>query len=240
MRFSFSHIVLVSLALQSCAQEGGALDVTPESLTLLEQGDEQAVTLDNVGNGELTIEQITASPVGAFTLSGVELPQRLAAGEQAIVTVTKTGPEPCGERSGGLEITWISAGQTLTDEVPLDEGRLEGSLGADPSEVVFDALELDTRDRIALAIANTGTCVASFTDVILTGSERFFLVERGTLEPPSTQLTLAPDERTDWEILFAPENQGCHQGTLILRIDSGDGLSVSLIGPTAGVSCDDL
>lgn len=240
MRAFVSAVACLTLALVGCAQEGGALQVTPETLELFTEDDAESLTLENVGNGELTVESITITPADVFTVSGLDLPLHMNSGDAIDVGIQKDGPEPCGERDSSIVIGWTSVEQDFESEVALEDATWDVELAAEPASLLFDTTVVDERGRVEFTVSNIGTCVVDITDIDMTGSESFFLVERGTIDPPSTRHTLPPGEQLDWDVLFAPEAEGCHRGGILIRSDlAAQSISVDISGPTPAFSCDE-
>jgi len=237
-------VVLVSavysLALLGCAQEGGALLVEPETLELLAEGDNETLDLQNTGNGDLRVDSITITPEDVFAVTGLDLPLVMRSGDSVVVEVEKIGPEPCGERAGSIIIGWTSADQALESEVALAEASWDGEIAAEPALIQFDTTQVGERGRLELNVTNLGSCVADITDIIQSGSENYFLVERGTIDPPDTRHTLTPNEVLQWDVLFAPEAEGCHRGGIIIRTApvGSESLTIDISGPTPAFACD--
>jgi PGF-CTERM protein len=197
------------VSLTTATKQFGTVRVGSSSLT--------SVTLTNTGNETLVLRNATVtgadgSAFAVVTADGIRVP----AGETRSVSVA-LAPETTGSLSGTLELTTNDPDEE-TVTVALSGTGAEADVTANPASVAFGPTQTGTTETRTVTITNEGRASTTISSVSFAGSPSAFSVSGGTT-------TLAPGERTQVTITFAPTSQG--ERAAVLQAINGTGAVVT-------------
>jgi hypothetical protein len=215
----------LNISLSGTGVTQGTLTANPTSLAFgsVTVGASKALseTLTNTGGSSLTISAASASGAG-FSLSGLNLPLTLTAGQSTSFTVT-FAPTAGGSDSGNVTITSTGSDSSLT--VPLSgTGVTQGTLAANPTSLAFGNVQTGSSASLTETLTNTGG--SSLTISAATASGSGFSLSGLTLP-----LTLNAGQSTSFSVQFAPTVSGASSGSVTITSNgSNPSLSISLSG----------
>jgi PGF-pre-PGF domain-containing protein len=192
----------------------------------------EAVTVTNDGSTalELTSIGITGADADAFAIAS-NGSSTVAPGESTTVEI-EFAPESTGETSAGLEIGSNDPDAPSTT-VPLSgTGDPAPDIANTPKALLFGTVTTADSETTRLLVTNFGDMPLEINSVNITGLDAgaFSIVDGGSS-------TVAPGERTEIRVGFAPDSVG--PKTAQLEIDSNDPnestATVDLLGTGAGV-----
>ncbi len=177
------------------------------------------LTLSNAGGGILTVQvpQLVAGLSDAFSIdtsafNGAE--QQLQAGENVILPVTFNGLT-AGEYTGQISIDSDTNG-AQTFIVNLLGRSVASAVGADPEQLDFGPLRVGQQYTLTLALVNEGELPVTLQSI-------------GWFEPPAVfslgvddvlvDVVLAPGERHELHITFAPTQRATYQSRIHFTTD---------------------
>jgi hypothetical protein len=188
----------------------------------------QLGTLTNSGGSSITISKATATGAG-FSISGLNLPLNLAAGQSTPFSVT-FAPQTGGNVSGAIAITSTALNPALN--VPLSGTAVTpGLLVAAPTSVGFGSVLIGSSQTTSETITNSGGSTVSISQATVTGTG-FSL--NGLVLP----LTLSPGQSTSFSVAFAPQSGGAASGSITVASNASNptlnvGLSGTAVTPGA-------
>jgi hypothetical protein len=221
---------LLSLPLSGTAVTAGQLASIPASVNFgavaVGTSQKQSATLTNTGGSSLTISQAPITGTG-FSLSGINLPLTLAAGQTVSYSVI-FAPESSASVSGN--ITFITGGSTL-NVLLAGAGLAAGSLSANPASVNLGSVQVGSQQSQSVTLTNGGANSVTVSQASASGAG--FSVS-GLALP----LTLAAGQSTSFSVVFSPVASGVVNGTLAISSNAKNptlNLSLSGTGVTPGV-----
>ena len=219
---------VVSVPVSAVATAPGALISNPSSLSFgsVQAGNGQTLSaaLTNSGGSSLTVSQASVSGSG-FSVSGLNLPLTLAAGQSAAYSVT-FNPQSGGSASGTLSFASDASNGVLA--VPLTaSAAAAGALASSPSSLNFGAGQVGTPQTLSETLTNTGGSSLTITQANLSGTGF-------SMTGLALPATLAPGQSTTFNVLFTPQTSGAASGSLaIVSNASNANLAISLTGNVA-------
>ncbi len=216
---------VVSVPVSAVATAPGALLSNPSSLNFgsVQAGNGQTLSaaLTNSGGSSVTVSQASVSGSG-FSVSGLNLPLTLAAGQSAAFSVT-FNPQSTGSASGTLSFASDASNGVLA--LPLTASApAAGTLASSPSSLNFGAGQVGTPQTLAETLTNTGGSSLTITQANLSGGGF-------TMTGLALPATLAPGQSTTFNVLFTPQTSGAASGSLaIVSNASNSNLGIALTG----------
>ena len=205
----------------------GSLVATPSSLSFgkVQDGTAQTLTetLTNTGGSSVDITQ--ATPTGAgFSITGLNLPLTLAAGQSSPSFSVVFTPQAAGAVTGSLSITSNASNPTLA--IPLSgTGVTPGLLTASSTSLSFGSVQMGNTKSLAETLTNTGGSSVKITQANVTGSGL-------SISGLNLPLTLGPGQSSSsFNVVFAPTTAGAVSGSLALTSNaSNPSFSIPLTG----------
>ena len=185
------------------------------------------ITATNSGNTSVTVTGATSS-APEFSCSGPGLPVTIAAGQNAILSITFT-PDATANASGTLSISSTASNPTLNLSLS-GAGLAPGSLTVTPSSLSFGSVQAGSSQQHSATLANTGGTNVTISQDTVTGSG--FSV--GGFSPP---VTLTPGQSYTFSVIFAPQSAGSASGNLALVSNASNptlSIPLSATGTAAG------
>jgi hypothetical protein len=215
----------LNISLSGTGVTPGLLTGSPGSLTFasvqIGSGQMQSETLTNSGGSSLTISQASITGTG-FSLSGLNLPLTLAAGQGQTFNVTFS-PQTAGTASGNIAVASSASNPTLN--IPLSGTAVTpGYLTANPTSLDFGSVQVGSNQAKYESFTNTGGASVTITQTTASGSG--FSVSGLNLPQ-----TLNSGESVTFTATFTPTSAGSATGSIsALSNASNPNLSVSLSG----------
>ncbi|HYM74963.1 MAG TPA: choice-of-anchor D domain-containing protein [Candidatus Dormibacteraeota bacterium] len=224
--FSISLIslatVIVFAAMPLRAVAGAQqLQCSPSSLKFgvvaLGQSESQLITLTNTGHTDVTVSAISAS-VSGFSVSGVNLPLTIAAGQSTTGNVI-FAPTTEGWSGGKVTITSNASNASLRLDVS-GSGAKSVALTAAPSSLSFGQLPVGGNATLPLVLTNTRNWKVTVT--------AFQAVGTGfSVNSPNVPYVLSGGQSVTLNVTFAPQFAGLTGGGIAV---SGPNLNIPLTG----------
>jgi hypothetical protein len=244
--FRVSGFVLLNILLFSAAPASGQLAVNPSSMTSsnvqVGSSANQSLVLGNSGQSNVTVSQATIVGSG-FSLSGPALPLTLAAGQNAIFSVSFT-PKSSGAVSGILSLLSLipiihdrsgkhdSTSSTTTTVsltgTPLSTASTTpGQLVANPGSLGFATIQVGSSQTQSATLTNSGGSSVTIAQAIVTGAGF-------SLSDLTLPLTLTAGQSVTFRVAFAPLSAGSASGGISVSSDAlTPALAISLAGTGA-------
>ncbi len=168
------------------------------------QPETQSAALTNNGGSNVTVSQASVSGAG-FTISGLNLPVTLAAGQSAAFSVTFN---PQSGSSGSGAVSFTSDAGSLS--VPLAANVVTaGSLTSTPGSLNFGSVAVGTPKTISETLTNSGGSSVSITQANISGTGF-------TLTGLSLPASLGAGQSTTFSVTFTPQSGGGATGSLAI------------------------
>ena len=219
------HWNTATVSLTGTGTTAGQLAANPSSMSFgnvqVGTGQTQSETLSNSGASSLTISQATVSGTG-FILSGLAIPQTLAAGQSVTFSVT-FAPPLTGSSSGNIAFTSSASNGTMN--LPLSgAGVTQGDLTANPSSLAFSNVQVGSSTSLSETLTNSGG--SSLTISAASASGAGFSLSGLTLP-----VTLTAGQSTSFKVLFSPTASGAVSGNVSVTSTASDSnLNIPLTG----------
>jgi len=216
---------VVSVPVSGTAVGSGTLVSNPASLSFpsLQSGQTQTslVTLTNSGSSTVTVSQASVS-ASAFTISGLNLPLTLAAGQSASFSVTVHQPSSAAV-NGNLSLLSDASNNSLV--IPLSAGAaIGGVLSTSDSSLDFSNVPVGSTNPLSETLTNTGGSTVSVSQANVTGTG--FKVTGLSLP-----LSLSPGQSFTFGVVFTPTTGGSKSGSISVVSDaSNPTLTISMVG----------
>jgi len=180
-------------------------------------------TLTNTGASSVTIT--AAITAVSYSISGMNLPATLAAGQTTSFNVTFI-PTTGGSANGSLSITSNASNPSLS--IPLSgTGVTPGSLTATASSLSFGGVQVGNSQTLSETLTNSGGSSMTVTQANVTGTG--FSVTGLTLP-----LTLIPGQSFTFGAVFTPTSAGSASGNIaVVSNASNPNLVISMSGSGA-------
>lgn len=188
------------------------------------------VTITNTSCDTLTIDKLTGR--GAFDMSGVATPLRLAPGEAVTLTIGFR-PVSQGPQFGNVHIDATHQGIQRGFDIPLSgigtpgDGLLEL---LSSNDVNLQDLSICATDDTVAIMRNTGCDTIIVRNVAITGSTDYTLIS--TVQ----NVVLAPDSSLTFRIAFAPRDKGTRTGLVTISWANERGANQKDITITLGAN----
>jgi hypothetical protein len=215
----------VNVPLAGGGQNDGALSVSPTSLNFgsVQVGSNQALpeTFTNSGGSSITVSQANITGTG-FSMSGLNLPLTLQAGQSQPFTVTFT-PTTGGNSSGNLAIA--STGANPNINVALSgTGLIAGALTPNPSSLSFGSVQLGNNRQLNETLTNSGGSNVTISQAGISGAG----FSMSGLNPP---VQITPGQHLSFSVTFTPQSTGNVSGNIsITSTASNTNLAIPLTG----------
>ena len=181
------------------------------------QSETQIVVLTNTGHSSISISAIGVSG-SEFTVSGLNLPVELSAGQSVGLNVTFK-PPTVGLTSGEITVTSTASNSTLQFAVA-GMGFGSDSVLASPSSISFGDVNVGSSTTRSIVLTNERPWTRSITSLSIVGSA--FSI--GGLTPP---INLSPHQSMTIKVTFTPRSAQETSGSVFLY---GPGLNIPLNG----------
>ena len=220
----------LNVALSGSGTTPGSLAASPSSLSFgnVQVSDIKTLqeTLTNSGGTSVTITGANSTNA-AYTVSGLNLPLTVGAGQSASFSITFS-PQSSGSASGKISVLSDASNSTL--DIPLSgSGTTPGVLDVASSSLSFGSVAVNSSLTKSESLTNSGGTAISVSQANVTGAG--FSVTGLTLP-----LTLNPGQSFTFGMKFAPTSSGNFTGNVDFVSDaSNPSLSVSLSGTGASV-----
>src|SRR5712692_3644413 len=215
----------LGVSLSGTGVTAGSLAPSPSSLSFgtVQVGTSQTLseTLTNIGGSSVAISQATVTGSG-FSVSGLNLPATLAAGQSATFNVM-FAPQSGGAASGYLSVTSNASNSTLRVSLS-GAGATAGALSASPSSISFGSLQVGNNSTRSETLTNSGGSSVTISQANITGSGF-------SITGLNLPLTLIPGQSFTFGTVFAPTSPGSANGSISVISDASNStLTVSLAG----------
>jgi hypothetical protein len=184
------------------------------------------VTLTNVGNAPLAIEEILIDgrDASAFSLARAtdcSVESRVRAGESCTIAVTFR-PSEDGGHAAELAVLHDASGSPSGVELR-GEGRGQAQLGLEPTTVAFGELDVGSTSGVqSVTVTNSGTATFVLAALELVGpaAAEFAIADSSTCSP---DVELEPGGTCAVDLMFLPEEGGAR--TAALEVETRGGLA---------------
>jgi hypothetical protein len=215
----------VNVPLSGGTAQAGTVTPSPSSLNFgsVQVGNNQVLseTLTNSGGSSITVTQANLTGTG-FSVSGLNLPLILAAGQNQSFSVTFT-PTSAGSSSGNLAIISDASNPTLNVSLS-GNGLAAGALTPSPSSLSFGNVQVGNNQQIIETLTNSGGVNITVSQAAVTGTG----FSMSGLNPP---LLLTPGEHYAFSVTFTPPSSGNDTGSVsIVSNASNPNLAIPLTG----------
>ncbi|MCA9565058.1 MAG: choice-of-anchor D domain-containing protein, partial [Myxococcales bacterium] len=249
MCLATAAFLLVAGTLAGCGEKSfgeatlGTLTVTPNSSIpfdglRLEQTTVSVVTLQNTGNGSITVQSVELDTRSReFAIQENPGTFVIAPGDFQEVVIAYT-PTDCGTPDrGDLVITSNAANADDNGEtrVSLSPQELVPQVRVDPNPIDFGRVVSGETKTVEVTLSNSGSCALTVNDLFLSGSLDFFFSEPNSGDPrgvsetePDLPLTLEAEEEVIYTMSYAPVSDGFDEATLIVRSDDAANRAVEV------------
>ncbi len=184
------------------------LSMNPTSLSFASvnagRSNSQNVTVANTGNTSATISQITVNAKD-FRVSGISTPVTLAAGQNAVMSVTFS-PTASENITGNIT---VASSQGASAVLPVSGNGVQPALTITPSSASFSNVTVGSSSTQTIQLTNSGTGTLTITQVSAAGSG--FSV--GTLSLP---INLTSSQSTTFNVQFTPASAGSASGSVTI------------------------
>jgi len=178
----------------------------------------QLVVLTNTGQTSATISEISVSG-SDFSVSGVNLPLALSAGERIGVTVT-FAPTATGWTGGTVTFTSNASNPSLQLAVG-GSGLQSEAVTAAPSSLSFGQVAVGTKATLSVVLTNVRPWNKTLISVGTMGSAF-------SVSGPAFPVVLTPGQSVELSIIFTPHAPGLTSGKVFIY--SGVRLNIPLTG----------
>jgi HYDIN/CFA65/VesB-like, Ig-like domain/Transmembrane protein 131-like N-terminal len=222
-RFLFSlfcGLLCSTFSQQASANAGLAVNpvsVNFGSLLVNTVSSPQTITLTNIGNQSITIQQ-AASSIPQFVVSGVALPATVAPGQTASFSVVFI-PSAAGtfsgsinfslnRTSGGLKLVPLSGtGLSTTQPTPAPISTASPAISLSSTSLNLGSVVVGSTSSQSVSVTNTGTADLSISQISATGTG--FTVGGFTLP-----VTVPAGQRASFAVTFSPLTSGSGTGSV--------------------------
>jgi Abnormal spindle-like microcephaly-assoc'd, ASPM-SPD-2-Hydin len=197
------------------------LQCSPSSLKFgvvaLGQSESQLITLTNTGQTDATVFAISTS-VSGFSISGVNLPLDLPAGQSATLNVIFA---PTAEGWTGGRVTFTSNASNANLNLGVAGSSAKSvALTAAPSSLSFGQLAVGSNATLPLVLTNTRNWKVTVTAIRATGAGF-------SISSPNVPYVLSAGQSVTLSVAFAPQFAGLTGGSVLV---SGPNLNIPLTG----------
>jgi hypothetical protein len=201
----------------------GSLTASPASLSFgnVQVGNSQtlSVAVTNTGGSSVSVSQATAAGTG-FSISGLNLPLTLAAGESVTSRVTFT-PQSAGSSGGSIAVSSDAFNPKLTI-VLAGTGTAPGQLTVTPASADFGSVVVGTSK------SQTGTLSASGSSVAVSSASLTSI--EFSISGIKLPLTIAAGQSVPFTLTFTPQASGSASATGSFVSNASNAPSENLTG----------
>jgi hypothetical protein len=211
----FTGITLTSAAV------GQQLTCTPSGLRFgmvdVGQTETQLASLTNAGSTSVVISSMAVSG-SEFSISGLNLPLTLAAGQSVDMNVAFT-PTSDGWTGGTIQFYSNASNATLGLQLA-GTGVASQTLSASPTVLSFGSIATGSHATLPVTVTNLRSWKVTLSGIQTTGSEF-------SASGPTFPLTLNPGQSIAMSVTFAPQSAGEVGGSVFIF---GGGLNIPMTG----------
>ncbi len=214
-------LALVSAVPSFAEQAANRLVASPASirfgLVTVSQSKTQEIVLTNTGETATTISAISVS-AAEFTLSEVELPTTLSAGQSTALNITFA---PTGSGWTSAEITVTSNAKNSSLVIDLQgTGTDQKTLTSTPSNLAFGQVSVGTTATRSVVLTNPRTSSLTITGFFAVGSSF-------SVSGPSTPVDIGAGQSITVSASYTPPAAGIASGSILVY---GPTISIPLTG----------
>lgn len=166
--------------------------------------DSLPLTVTNTGSANLTISSLTSSGAG-FSASGLATPATLGPGKNATVTAA-FGPGSAGSHTGTISIASNSSNSPLVVSLSGTGVAPTYQLSASSTSLNFGNVTVGSPSTQNVTLTNTGNSNVNISTVSASGT--------GFSESGGSNLTLTPNQSTNFSVTFGPSATGGASGNV--------------------------
>ena len=201
----------LTIPLSGTGIAAGQMAANPSSQTFgsVTVGSQQTAsqTITNTGGSSVNISQVTASGTG-FSLSGINAPITLVAGQSATFTVIFS-PQASGTASGSVRVSSNSSNPTLTITLSgTGTAPQSGQLSVTPATLAVGSVMVGQSGSASGSLSATG---GSVTVTAATTNDSSF-----TVSGLSLPATIPSGQSAPFTITFSPQTSGAATATLTI------------------------
>src|SRR5205814_321872 len=164
----------------------------------------QSETLTNTGGSTITVSQANVSGGSGFSISGLNLPLTLIAG-QSFTFGTTFAPTSAGSVTGTTSLTSDASNSTLTISLS-GTGTVPGQLSVSPSTLDFSSVVIGQSKNMTATLSATGSNV--------TVSSASASTSEFTLSGVSFPFTITAGQSKAITVTFTPQSSGTASATI--------------------------
>lgn len=180
----------------------------------------QTVTLQNVGNADLSISSASLTGQG-LSMSGLTLPATIPAGQTMPFNLV-FAPNAAGNYSGSVTITSNAPNSPLLITASGSATSPTTALSASTSSLNFGTVALGSTSTLGVTFTNSGNTNLSISGVMLTGTGF-------SANGVSANMTITPGQTAAMTVMFTPTVVGAATGAISVTSNAGV-MSISLGG----------
>jgi len=221
--FVIAFALLAALNLSQPAQAATTQQLlcSPSSLRFgtvpLGQSESQIVSLTNSGQSAVTVSAVGVNDA-EFSISGLTLPQTLAAGQSVTFNVAFA---PTGGGWAGGKVTFTSNASNPNLQLQLaGTGVTSDALTAAPSSLAFGQVAVGATSTLAVVLTNARTWKETLTAIQAGGTSY-------SVSAPTLPLTLSAGQSITVNVTFTPLAAGLTGGNIFV---SGPSIDIPLSG----------
>jgi len=223
----FAFAVISSLPAKGATQQ---LQCSPASLKFgkvaVGGSETQLITLTNTGQTNATVSAISAA--SGFSVSGVNLPLNLSAGQSINLNVA-FAPTAAGWTGGEVTFTSNASDPNLKLEVG-GTGAQGGNVTATPATLSFGQLAVGSQKTLAVTVTNVGSWKTTLTGFQAEGTGF-------SVSGPNVPVVLNRGQSATLNVTFSPQAAGLTGGSIWI---SGAALNIPLTGTGTTTTVDQL
>jgi hypothetical protein len=195
----------LKIAMTGTGAQAG-LSISPNNLSFANvnagSSSSKGITISNTGKTSVTLSQVSVSAKD-FTVSGMNTPITLAAGQNASMNVTF---KPSSSENVTGNIT-VASSQGANAVIAVSGSGVQPALSITPSTASFGSVTAGSPASQTIQLQNSGTGTLTVTQIGVTGSG-FTL---GTLTLP---MTLSSGQTSNFNVQFNPATAGAVTGSV--------------------------
>jgi hypothetical protein len=172
----------------------------------------QALTIENSGQSEINVSQLTISGAG-FSVTGTTVPVTIPAG-QSVAFETTFAPAAAGSAKGSLTITSNAQNPSVTVALSGSGVTASYTMALSPGSVSFGNVNVGGRATQTVQLSNTGNSSVTISQVSATGTGI-------SVSAPSAPATIAPSQSLPITVTYAPTAAGSTAGSVIVSNSDG-------------------
>ncbi|MGA7225754.1 MAG: choice-of-anchor D domain-containing protein [Candidatus Acidiferrales bacterium] len=180
----------------------------------------QNITVTNSGTVALTITSTTSSGQG-FSISGLAVPQTIAAGASATFAA-QFAPASAGSASGSISVSSNASGSPTT--IALSGTGVQGKLTTNSASVSFGSVAVGSSGSQSVTLTNSGTASIAISSASASGTGF-------AIAGLATPMTLGAGQSATFSASFTPSTAGTASGSIsIVSNAPGSPMAIALSG----------